>query len=65
MNGIKLLAGYIPGAIGRIAGLHGTYYSRYLDFGLFFEVKVAFDGFVKNSFRPRRITKETGKRTPT
>jgi len=41
MNGIQLLAGYIPGAIGRVAELHGTYYSRSWDFGLFFEAKVA------------------------
>ncbi len=41
MNSIKLLAGYIPGAIGRVAELHGTYYSRNWDFGLFFEAKVA------------------------
>jgi len=41
MKSIKLLAGYIPGAIGRVAELHGTYYSRYWDFGLFFEAKVA------------------------
>lgn len=41
MNSIKLIAGYIPGAIGRVAELHGTYYSRNWDFGLFFEAKVA------------------------
>jgi len=41
MNSIKLLAGYIPGAIGRVTELHGTYYSRYWNFGLFFETKVA------------------------
>jgi GNAT superfamily N-acetyltransferase len=33
--------GYIPGAIGRIAELHGTYYHRHWGFGLFFEAKVA------------------------
>ena len=32
---------YIPGAIGRIAELHGSYYSKYWNFGLFFEAKVA------------------------
>jgi len=41
MNSIKLIAGYIPGAIGRVAELHGTYYSLNWDFGLFFEAKVA------------------------
>jgi GNAT superfamily N-acetyltransferase len=35
--------GYIPGAIGRIAELHATYYHRYWGFGLFFEAKVAMD----------------------
>lgn len=33
--------GYIPGAIGRVAELHAAYYSRYWNFGLFFEAKVA------------------------
>ena len=32
---------YIPGAIGRIAELHGTYYYQHWDFHLFFESKVA------------------------
>jgi GNAT superfamily N-acetyltransferase len=36
-----LLRGYSPGAIGRIAELHGTYYHRNWGFGLFFEAKVA------------------------
>lgn len=35
------LSGYIPGAIGRIAELHGTYYYKHWGFGLFFESKVA------------------------
>ncbi len=34
-------AGYIPGCIGRIAELHGTYYHAHWNFGLFFEAKVA------------------------
>ena len=33
--------GYIPGVIGRIAALHGTYYAEHWGFGLFFEAKVA------------------------
>ena len=33
--------GYVPGAIGRIAQLHGTYYARHWGFGLYFEAKVA------------------------
>jgi len=32
---------YIPGAIGRITAMHGEYYSRHWNFGLFFESKVA------------------------
>ena len=42
MNGIKL-SGYIPGAIGRIAELHGTYYHKHWGFDLFFESKVAIE----------------------
>lgn len=41
MHNMKILSGYIPGAIGRVAELHGTYYSRNWNFGLFFEAKVA------------------------
>jgi len=33
--------GYIPGAIGRMAELHGTYYHQNWGFGLFFEARVA------------------------
>lgn len=35
------LTGYTPGALGRITELHGTYYARYWDLGLYFEAKVA------------------------
>ena len=35
------LSGYIPGAIGRIAELHGIYYYKHWGFDLFFESKVA------------------------
>ncbi len=37
------LSGYIPGAIGRIAELHGIYYHRHWGFHLFFESKVAME----------------------
>lgn len=37
----NLIAGYLPGAIGRIVELHGTYYHRQAGFGAFFEAKVA------------------------
>ena len=40
MNGVKL-SGYVPGAIGRVAELHGKYYHEHWDFDLFFESKVA------------------------
>ncbi len=33
--------GYIPGSIGRITELHGTYYHEHWGFGRFFEAKVA------------------------
>ena len=35
------IAGYLPGAIGRIAELHATYYAKHWNFGLYFEAKVA------------------------
>ncbi|MCB2149375.1 MAG: GNAT family N-acetyltransferase [Deltaproteobacteria bacterium] len=38
---VTVTRGYIPGAIGRIAELHGTYYATHWGFGLFFEAKVA------------------------
>lgn len=39
--GEVILKGYIPGAIGRMAELHGIYYHRNWGFGLFFEARVA------------------------
>jgi len=42
MNDLKL-SGYIPGAIGRIAELHATYYYKHWGFDLFFESKVAIE----------------------
>ena len=41
MSDTEILRGYIPGAIGRVAELHGTYYHDSWRFGLFFEAKVA------------------------
>jgi GNAT superfamily N-acetyltransferase len=41
MLDVKIANGYIPGSIGRIAELHGTYYHRDWGFGLFFEARVA------------------------
>jgi len=37
------LSGYVPGAIGRVAELHGRYYHEHWGFGLYFESKVAAD----------------------
>ncbi len=38
---VAVMRGYRPGAVGRIAALHATYYSRVLGFGAAFEAKVA------------------------
>lgn len=38
---IEIVTGYLPGMIGRIAEMHGTYYAKNYDFGHFFEGKVA------------------------
>lgn len=36
-----ITSGYLPGSIGRIAEMHGTYYHAHWGFGLFFEARVA------------------------
>ncbi len=41
MLDVQITKGYIPGSIGRVAEMHGTYYHRHWDFGLFFEAMVA------------------------
>ena len=41
MSGIRITKGYMPGSLGRVAELHGTYYNNHWEFGLFFEAKVA------------------------
>jgi len=41
MPDVQIIKGYIPGSIGRVAELHGTYYQQHWGFGLFFEAKVA------------------------
>ncbi|PWI80286.1 MarR family transcriptional regulator [Enterobacter sp. CGMCC 5087] len=38
---LMIVQGYIPGMIGRIAEMHGSYYVREHHFGRFFEAKVA------------------------
>ena len=41
MSDVEIVTGYVPGAIGRVAELHGIYYQSHWGFGLFFEAKVA------------------------
>jgi len=41
MNDVEIRKGYVPGAIGRVVDLHGTYYHAQWGFGSFFEAKVA------------------------
>ncbi len=41
MPDVEIARGYIPGSIGRVAELHGTYYHEHWGFGLPFEAKVA------------------------
>jgi GNAT superfamily N-acetyltransferase len=43
MSDIKIASGYVPGSIGRVAELHGTYYHDQWGFGFFFEAKCATD----------------------
>lgn len=43
MADVEIVKDYIPGAIGRVAELHGSYYHQQWGFGLFFEAKVAIE----------------------
>jgi len=43
MSAVEIASGPVPGAIGRITELHGSYYHRHWGFGQFFEAKVATD----------------------
>jgi len=55
MNNIEITSGYVPGAIGRITELHGTYYSLHWDLGLYFEAKVATElAEFMSRFQPER-----------
>lgn len=38
---LEIVKNYMPGTIGRITELHGTYYQQHAGFGLYFESKVA------------------------
>jgi len=40
-RGAEIRSGYLPGAIGRIVELHGTYYAAHWGFGAFFEARMA------------------------
>lgn len=54
MSNIEL-TGYVPGALGRITELHGTYYHTHWDLGLYFEAKVATElAAFLNRFDPAR-----------
>jgi len=41
MSEITITKGYIPGAIGRVVQLHGSYYYKNWNFGVVFESKIA------------------------
>ncbi|MEM8809129.1 MAG: GNAT family N-acetyltransferase [Cyanobacteria bacterium P01_G01_bin.38] len=41
VQNIEVRTGYLPGSMGRVAELHGTYYHQHWGFGLFLEAKVA------------------------
>jgi GNAT superfamily N-acetyltransferase len=38
---LLIKSGYMPGSIGRVSELHGTYYHEQWGFGVYFEAKVA------------------------
>lgn len=50
MSNFKLVAGYLPGLIGRVAELHSQYYSKNWGFHSYFEAKVATElsSFIEN-----------------
>ncbi len=41
MDDVEIRKGHVPGVIGRVIELHGTYYHAHSGFGPFFEAKVA------------------------
>ena len=41
MSDFEVLEGYVPGSLGRVASLHGSYYHEHWGFGVYFEAKVA------------------------
>lgn len=55
MSKIEIHSGYVPGAIGRITHLHGTYYAAHWGLGLYFEAKVADElAAFMSRFQPER-----------
>ncbi len=41
MSNVEIAKGYIPGSIGRVAELHGTYYHEHREFTVFYDANVA------------------------
>jgi GNAT superfamily N-acetyltransferase len=41
MTDVEIIKGYVPGSIGKVTQLHGTYYHQHWNFSLFFEARVA------------------------
>lgn len=41
VDDVRVVEGYTPGSLGRVASLHGLYHHRHWGFGVFFEAKVA------------------------
>jgi len=41
MDDFEIVAGYVPGVVGRVTELHALYYAKYWNFGEHFETKVA------------------------
>lgn len=41
MSEVEIVSGYLPGALGRIVSLHGTYYHANWGFDSFFDAKVS------------------------
>lgn len=55
MNDFELVEGYVPGSLGRVASLHGSYYHQHWGFGVFFEAKVATElAAFLTGFQPER-----------
>ncbi len=54
---ISLVTGYQPGAIGRIAQMHGEYYARHHDFGAFLKARLPAASRNSPPGSPRRSTR--------